>query len=219
MRLIGFGCSWTYGSELYDPDIGEEKHKENISFRESNCWLGLLANRLGYEFDNRSEPANSNFAIGQQIAQYFLNSYNNEKIIICIGWTAKTRMSWYDTKWIHNGFVNAENGWTRSAKEWVIRSTDKTYDMYTNNAKLFANSICKLKNVPIVQFNAIGTHESTNYDNYFVDGSSMKEVLDIAMKEDDRKQLFCKGNHPNEQGHEYFTRRLTEFVKSHIIIE
>ena len=72
MRLIGFGCSWTYGSELYDPDIGGEYHKQNIPFRESNCWLGRLANRLGYEFDNRAEPANSNFAIAQQIAQYLV---------------------------------------------------------------------------------------------------------------------------------------------------
>lgn len=219
MRLIGFGCSWTYGSELVDPDVGDEYHKENIPFRESNCWLGRLANRLGCEFDNRAEPANSNFAIAQQIAQYFLNSYNNEKIIICIGWTAKTRMSWYDTKWIHNGFVNAENGWTRSAKEWVIRSTDETYEMYTNNAKLFANSICKLKGVPIIQFNAIGSHESTNYDNYFIDGSTMDTMLRRAMQEDSRKQFFCKGDHPNVEGHEYFTRRLTDFVKSHIIIE
>ena len=103
-------------------------------------------------------------------------------------------------KWVHNGFVNAENGWTRSAKDWVIRSTDETFDMYTNNAKLFANSICKLKNVSVIQFNAIGSHESTNYDNYFIDGSSMDSMLRLAMQEDSRKNFFCKGDHPNIEG-------------------
>ena len=220
MHLIGFGCSWTYGSELFDTNIGEDKHHANTRYRNNNVWLGRLANRLGCQFDNRAEPANSNFAIANQVAQYFLKSYNpNEKVIICIAWTEHSRMSWYDTKWNHLGFVKKENKWFESAKEYISYSTDESYKLYTENAKLFANSICKAKNIPIIQFNAIGMHKSTNYDNYFVDGSSMKEVLDIAMKEDDRKQLFCKGNHPNEQGHEYFTRRLTEFVKSHIIIE
>ena len=219
MRLIGFGCSWTYGSELYNPDIGEEYHKEHILFRESNCWLGRLANRLGCEFDNRAEPANSNFAISQQVAQYFLNCYNNEKIIICIGWTANTRMSWFDDKWVHNGFASNEYGWTRSAREWVLRSTNESHNMYTNNAKLFVNSICDSMNIPIIQFNAIGHHDTTNYKNYFIDGATMDSMLRNAMQEDDRKKFFCPGDHPNEEGHEYFTSRLTDFVKSHIIIE
>ena len=60
MRLIGFGCSWTYGSELFDAIIGEDQHHANTKYRNNNVWLGRLANRLGYESDNRAEPANSN---------------------------------------------------------------------------------------------------------------------------------------------------------------
>ena len=40
-----------------------------------------------------------------------------------------------------------------------------------------------------------------------------------AMAEDNRLNLTAKDGHPNEAGHEYFTIRLTEFVKSNIITQ
>ena len=48
----------------------------------------------------------------------------------------------------------------------------------------------------------------------------MDSMLRLAMQEDSLKKFFfCKGDHPTLKAHEYFTRRLTDFVKSHIIIE
>ena len=218
MKLLGFGCSFTYGSELTDPEVGTEFHHANTRYRNNNVWLGRLASKLGYQFDNLSEPANSNFAIAQQVSNYFLNTYNtNEKIVVCVGWTAKTRMSWYGTKWVHNGFAGDEHGWYRSAREWVNNCTDESHDLYTNNAKFIVNSICGSMNIPILQFNAIGNHSITQYKNYFINGSSMDSMLRRAMKEDERLNLIAKDGHPNEQGHEYFTIRLTDFAKSNII--
>ena len=127
-------------------------------------------------------------------------------------------MSWYDTKWTHNGFADSNNGWEDSAKEWVTRADDHTFDMWTENAKFIVNSICKAKDIPIIQFNALGTHSTTKYPNYFIDGGTMDSMLRRAEHEDDRLKLFAHGQHPNEEGHEYFTIRLTDFVKSHIIM-
>ena len=218
MKLVGFGCSFTYGSELVDPNIGEENHYANARYRNNNVWLGRLADNLGYQFDNLAEPANSNFAIAQQVSNYFLSTYNpQDKIIICLGWTAKTRMSWYSTNWVHNGFAGNEYGWYRSCREWVNNSTEESHNLYTDNAKFIVNNICKSMNIPIIQFNAIGHHKTTQYPNYFIDGSSMDSMIRRAMKEDNRLDLVAKDGHPNEAGHEYFTIRLTEFVKSNII--
>ena len=72
MKLVGFGCSFTYGSELVDPDIDPADYWANTRYRESNVWLGQLAKLLGTAWDNRAEPANSNFAIAQQVADYFI---------------------------------------------------------------------------------------------------------------------------------------------------
>lgn len=220
MKLVGFGCSFTYGSELIDPDIGIENHHANTRYRNNNVWLGRLASKLDYQYDNLAEPANSNFAIAQQVSTYFLNSYDiNDEIIICVGWTSKTRMSWYSTKWIHNGFAGDKNGWYRSCREWINNSSNESHDLYTDNAKFIVNSICKSMNIPIIQFNALGHHDATQYTNYFMDGNSMDSMLRRAIAQDNRLNLIAKDGHPNEAGHEYFTVRLTEFVKSNIITQ
>jgi len=218
VKLVGFGCSFTYGSELQSPEIDLGDHWANTRYRESHCWLGLLAKRIGCEFDNRAEPANSNMAIAQQIADYFINLRDpSESIVICIGWSEHTRMSWYSDHWTHNGFAGEQDGWFASAKEWVTFSTKQSHEMFTQNAKLIANSICKAHDVSILQFNALGKHRTTQYDNYFIDGASMDSTLKSAEQEDSRLDLFASGGHPNQAGHEYFTKRLYLFAKERII--
>ena len=219
MKLVGFGCSFTYGSELVDPALNIDHHpRDNWRYRETNCWLGQLAKLFDCIYDNRGEPANSNFAIQYQVADYILNKRNdNEQIVICIGWSAPTRMSWYDDSWTHNGFVSNKTGWTGSAKEWAANSTPDNLEMYSSSAKLFVNSICEVHNIPILQFNALGRHKTTKYKNYFADGNTMDEILKHAQNKDSRLDLFASGGHPNEAGHEYFTIRLHDFAKQRII--
>jgi len=229
LKLVGFGCSFTYGSELIDPALEGvyhsntesytwDQHHVNTRYRESSVWLGQLAKRLNAACDNRAEPANSNFAIAQQVADYFINSRNpNEKIVVCVGWSERTRMSWYGKRWVHNGFANDEHDWSRSAREWVLNSNNASHDMFTQNAMLMVNSICNANNVQILQFNALGNHKSTTYPNYFLAGASMDSMLKRAMQDDPRLDLIASGGHPNVAGHEYFTIRLHDFAKERII--
>jgi lysophospholipase L1-like esterase len=79
------------------------------------------------------------------------------------------------------------------------------------------NSICKAHGVPILQFNALGRHSVSKYDNYFINGLTMNSTLKRAAQEDNRLNLFASGGHPNEAGHEYFTFRLHDFAKERII--
>jgi hypothetical protein len=219
MKLIGFGCSFTYGSELLDPNINEwDQHYTNIKYRESHVWLGLLAKRLGCEFDNRAQPANSNFAIGQQVAEYVrTNREHLEDIIVCIGWTERTRMSWYDDHWTHNGFVSDKTGWTDSCREWVLRQTSSSHDLYTENAKLIANSVCTFYGVSLLQFNALGMHKTSGYHNYLADGSSMDAYLKSKQTEFE-KNYFASGQHPNESGHEAWTTFMYDWIKAKNIV-
>jgi len=105
--------------------------------------------------------------------------------------------------------------WKYSNKEWTVNKIDHTY--WTDAAKLFVNSVCKLHNIPILQFNALGKHKPAHYDNYFLDGLTMESMLKDAQQSDDRLDLFASGGHPNEAGHEYFTIRLHDFAKDCII--
>ena len=216
MKLVGFGCSFTYGSELIAPD---DTHW--TAYRNEHCWLGQLAKYFNCKFDNLAEPANSNHAIQHQVADYIRNRLDpQEQIIICVGWTSPERMSWYDDHWTHNGFVDRKHGWTQSAKEWVMRTghDPKSHNMFTENAKLFVNSVCKNYNITILQFNALGQHKTTVYENYYADGYTMDSMLKLAEQEDSSKILFASDGHPNEQGHKYFAKRLHLFAKERIIL-
>ena len=216
MKLAGFGCSFTYGTELVNPDIDPADHWANTRYRESNVWLGQLAKLLDATFDNRAEPANSNYAIQYQFADWFNNTRNpNDRVVVCIAWSEPQRFSWLDETWTHNSTVRNDEKFLHSRKDWIISNVDHNY--WTDAAKLFVNSVCKLNNIPILQFNALGIHKSTSYNNYFLDGLTMESVLKDAQRGDDRLDLFATGGHPNKVGHEYFTIRLHEFAKHRII--
>jgi len=216
VKLVGFGCSFTYGSELVDPKVGTEFHHATTRYRESNVWLGRLANKLDATFDNRAEPANSNYAIQYQFADWFNNNRDpSESVAVCVGWSEPQRFSWLDETWTHNGTVRDDQKFLHSRKDWIVSNVD--HDYWTDAAKLFVNSVCKLNNIPILQFNALGNHKSTSYDNYFLDGLTMESVLKDAQQSDSRLDLFASGGHPNEAGHEYFTIRLHDFAKDCII--
>ena len=216
MKLVGFGCSFTYGSELVDPEVGTEFHHANNRYRESNVWLGRLAKLLRATWNNCAEPANSNYAIQYQFADWFNNTRNpNERVVVCIAWSEPQRFSWLDDKWVHNSVVRDDRKFLHSRKDWITSNVD--HDYWTDAAKLFVNSICKLHSIPILQFNALGDHKSTSYDNYFIDGLTMESVLKDAQQNDDRLNLFARGGHPNAAGHEYFTIRLHDFAKERII--
>ena len=220
MKLVGFGCSFTYGSELVDPEIGAEFHHANTRYRESNVWLGQLAKMMGATWDNRAEPSNSNYAIQYQFTDWFNNSRNStEQVLVCVAWTNAERMSWLGDKWYHSGYIGTgtEPMYEQSYREWVINGTEKTQALNTETPKLFVNSVCEQYKIPLLQFNALGIHKSTIYNNYFIDGLTMESVLQDAQQNNDRLNLFASGGHPNEQGHEWFTKRLHDFAKERII--
>lgn len=220
MKLVGFGCSFTFGSELLDPSLKDNQdfYYLNKKYRENKVWLGQLAKYFDAEMDNLSQPANSNYAIAQQIAEYVRkNNDSLHDVVICVAYTEKTRMSWYGTEWVHNGIAGEQKGFFSSAKEWVNTCTIDSHNLFTENTKLIVNSICKVKNIPLIQFNALGTHPPSDYENYFIDGASMDSFLKQEQEKLD-KNFFAKGGHPNEEGHEFFTKRLYNFAKERIIL-
>ena len=208
MKLVGFGCSFTYGSELVDPTVGTDHHA-NTRYRHRNVWLGQLAKRFDCEYDNLAEPANSNYAIQYQVADYLNNTWKrDEQIVVCVAWTEPARFSWLDETWTHNGTVRNNEKFLHSRSDWLKSSVRHEY--WTDAAKLNVNAVCKYYDIPILQFNAIGEHSTTKYPNYFLDGATMQSVL--------QPEHFASGGHPNEVGHEWFTKRLHLFAKEHIIL-
>ena len=139
---MSLGCSFTYGSELLDPELDHswDRHHENTPYREKYCWLGRLAERLSCKAINLSEPSCSNYAIQEKFADYIFRTYT-EDTIIAVGWTSHLRMSWWDEdkSWIHDGNIrynaeelfNKNSGFKNKRSEIVgnIIYTDSVYDL------------------------------------------------------------------------------------------
>ena len=65
-RVIAFGCSWTYGDELIDPQFRHldetefrDHYDENKPWRLANCYAGLVADHYGLELENCAFPGSS----------------------------------------------------------------------------------------------------------------------------------------------------------------
>jgi len=71
-RVISFGASITFGSELPSPD---------------KTWAGLIANKLNKKYLCLAEPAASNTSILRQILSF--DQYENDLILVM--WTSTTR--------------------------------------------------------------------------------------------------------------------------------
>ena len=217
MKLIGFGCSFTYGSELIDPNIDEwDRHHSNTAYRERHCWLGELADRLGIEYINLAEPSGSNYSIQEKFADYVQN-HECSDIIICVAWTNQLRNSWWsdqERRWVHDGFIryNDEKLFTASFKEWLTHSYKRS-EQATLNAKLFVNSVCEAKGIKIIQFDALSNVNSPRYSNYHMQGRSMQDVLIAEGKRLDR-EFLASGGHPNEAGHRHYVDLMMEWIKA-----
>ena len=214
MKLVGFGCSFTYGSELLDPDLVEGDdghHYDNIPYREKHCWLGQLAEMLGCSFDNRASPAGSNLFIQEEFGDWFDMHSPDDDDIVCIGWSNHLRTSWWNDeefRWMHDGFIRSkdEKHFHASFKEWITLSYGRCVQA-TNHAKLFVNSVCQVNNIKIIQFDALSNVNSPRYSNYHMQGRSMQDAL-IAEGKMLGKEFLASGGHPNEAGHKHYAKML-----------
>jgi len=224
MNLVGFGCSFTYGSELLDPELDGswDRHNDNTPYREKHTWLGQLAERLDAKAINLAEPSSSNYSIQEKFAGYI---YENDcsDTIICIGWTHYLRHSWWsddESRWIHDGFIryNDELLFKASFKEWLTQSYGRC-ELVTRHAKLFVNSVCKARGIRLIQFDALDSgNDKNNYPNYHQRRLSMKQCLEDEQKRL-QKTFLSNGNHPNEAGHAYYVKLLAGWIRARKILD
>jgi len=80
-KIVSFGDSFIFGSELDNNDDG------------SKAWPGVIANRLGYEYETRAVPGCGNDYIARQIYSYFSN--NSADVLAVINWTWIERFDFY----------------------------------------------------------------------------------------------------------------------------
>jgi hypothetical protein len=83
-KIISFGDSFTFGSELQDNDNG------------SKAWPGLIAKKLKIPYLTLSEPGCGNESIARQIYTYFSQN-TSDNVLAIINWTWTMRWDFYIT--------------------------------------------------------------------------------------------------------------------------
>lgn len=104
VKLIVAGDSWTYGSEIRDPDLPahiKDWDLENDGYRIPRIWPTKLGQKLGArEVINLSYPASSNDRISRVAKNYIIENHLNggmsaSDIFLVIGWTSPERKDFY----------------------------------------------------------------------------------------------------------------------------
>ena len=108
MEIIVAGDSWTFGSEIKDPNLSHVKdwYKENNAYRIPKIWPTKLANLYNLSSEkltNLSWPAASNDLIVRQSVDYFTRRILCEKklpanLLFIAGFTSPERLDFYYNK-------------------------------------------------------------------------------------------------------------------------
>lgn len=84
-KIVGFGDSFVFGSEL----------KDNVNGNKS--WVGLAAKQLGVDYQTTAVPGCGNENISRQVFSYFSN-HPKEHTLAVINWTWGARWDFYIPK-------------------------------------------------------------------------------------------------------------------------
>lgn len=94
MKLKSFGCSFVYGSDLFDSEqFAFLLNKYSSEQASSLTWPALIAEQLNLEYECYATPGQGNFKIYCDILS---NSYQNDQSIYLINWTWIDRFDYVD---------------------------------------------------------------------------------------------------------------------------
>lgn len=212
MKIVSFGDSFIYGSELQDNLDG------------SRAWPGLVANQLGCKYETLANPGCGNENIAMQIMHYFSANTAQDTLAV-INWTWTQRWDFYvkdHETWITLGPTCVPEKLAHLVDKVQGQRLVDFYNDYANSSLLW-NKFRTLQTVANVQqyLNNKGIVNIQTYtDRHMFDTQwhapdYIKELQDIvlpAMSTWDGltflewcdKQQFVKTStwHPLEQAHE-----------------
>lgn len=179
-RLITFGCSLTYGQFL-----------EN---REEECWPKKLANKLGVELINVSEPGASNKQIHYNILNF---DFDNDDVCVIL-WTNPHR-------WILYKQDGPEKigAWQSDAR--ALSFVEHFWDDHDMILDLHERAYHANLHIPVKTYHTASCNDWLQYPPKW----SNVEWLDIDFN--NKRQEMPKatdGSHPGYEFHEWFADEL-----------
>lgn len=227
-KLVVFGCSWAYGSELVDPNLnysdrdgyrgnGSDFDHSNDTYRLEHCFGKLVADQLGRSLDLRAEPGNSNFGVFCNFHSW-LNEIPQGDLFVIFTMTDSNRHSWYHNNELHH---SSWLQWKRNHdlfevyKQWLVNIN--SIDWQIQNENMITRSIidsCEHREIKFMFVDSLPRQGTITHDNYLWKGHTLQQEL----KNFDNG-CFASGGHPNEQGHARIAELLTNFIDNKQLIK
>ena len=236
-RVIAFGCSWTYGDELIDPQFRHldetefrDHYDENKPWRLANCYAGLVADHYGLELENCAFPGSSLESMRWTMNWMMQNHNDLEDTLWLVGLTSATRISWFnplhqvtqkDPPWnrhLHSTWLTQPNpdiddNWFELQKLWLSMSYHREWADYNHKMTVNLFDYAQQRTgATVIQFNVLPNNYTTTAPTLLYNNSSWQEILNTKRKEL-KIEPFASGGHPNEKGHEIISKHLIEHIK------
>jgi hypothetical protein len=209
--LVAFGCSFTYGDELLDPNIkpGEPcNSRYNDDYRNSHCYAGLVADHYNLEFVNTAFPGGSLESMRYAL-HWVTSNFNLTETVLVAGLTQAHRNSYFDetldgplwNQFRHSTWLKENNNteWHKLNQMWYKMCYSEDWEKYNLDltVKYFESANALL--LPVY-----------NSEINFYSKNKIDFVLEDVLSESDLAPL----GHPNESGHQKVAKRLIKYIDS-----
>lgn len=244
-NLVSFGCSWTYGDELIDPNLKgkvEPYHWDNDPYRKAHAYPGLVASHYGWNYEDLSWSGaslqsmlwNFNWWLSNSTPEHIAESF------VLVGLTEEGRMSWYNEnyeesrrtaqpeahRYVHSIWINEDfdvRGEEDRMEYWrqlhkIHYTLSDCEDWRNTNYETVVRAFDGMAaryNIPMLQFKVLTKQHKLKVPT-LIESSSALEMLVIRDKPR-RDPLFMPRQHPNEKGHRILADFLIEKIDSNIL--
>lgn len=229
-KIVGFGDSWMFGDELLDPELAaqhSDAHScwvQNVSYRESRCFLGLLGKHYGVATENFGIPGGSLQSSIWTYLWWLEHEPDPDNCLVLVALTEADRQTFYNPTHVHysndpdwNKFVHStwveygssviEQDWITLAKQhMVLTSCAELRKLNYLQAVHFFNGQCAA-GIDLYQFHTMPPPVSVDVASMIMPDFYWT-VYFRDHPANQHRELIMPGGHPNERGHGIMSEKL-----------
>lgn len=226
--IAAFGDSWVWGDELVDPkQFNLLPHSiENTSYRESQCFAGLIGKHFDVPVKNFAIPGGSLQSTIWNYLWWFNNHADQANTLILVGLTDASRTSWYNpnhvqhvndppwNRYVHSAWVHNttcyQDAWRQLTKYYTAQSDCRA--LWENNyqqALMFFDG--QRHRQPLLQFNILKSYPQFDCKSLIFPDTNLRTLLSS------HSNCWAPQRHPNEHGHQIIADILISHIESAII--
>lgn len=222
-KIVGFGDSWMYGDELLDPDLLESDpsahscYTQNLDYRTSRCFLGLLGKHYQVPVDNFGIPGGSLTSIFWTFLWWLNHEPAPEECLVLVGLTNSHRITHYnpnhvhysdDPEWnmfVHSCWINSTSQPSEFSdmmkQQLLLTDCEELRKLNYQTTVLGLDGIAARRGLKMIQFNIPSTPMEIDVPSLIWSDTNLTKIF-LEHTDNQNNQLYMPGGHPNEKGHQ-----------------